>query len=67
MNPPSSRCIPPIQWKLVRVVQVRPEADVIVRMVTIRNSPDTTFRHPVTKLAPLPKVLDEDIKDSNKN
>lgn len=54
---------PPIHWRLVRIKEVHPGADGVVRVVTVRNSNGTEFRRPVVKLAPLPNPEDEDLDD----
>lgn len=39
--------VSPIKWKLVRIVQLHPGTDGIIRVVTIKNSPGRTFRRSV--------------------
>lgn len=51
--------IPPLKWKLVRITQTHPGADGITRVVTVRTPSKTTMKRPVTKLALLPTVEDE--------
>lgn len=46
--------LPPTKWALVRVEQVHPGPDSIVRVVTLRNSSGTMFQRPVVKLSLLP-------------
>lgn len=46
--------VPPIYWKLVRVVKTHPGRDDVVRAVTVRNSAGMEFKRPVVKLAVLP-------------
>jgi len=45
--------VPPLQWKLGRVVQVHPGADNLVRAVTVKTT-DGEYRRAISKLAPLP-------------
>ena len=49
---------PPLQWDLVRVTKVHPGPDGIVRAVTVRNSAESEFKLPATKLAVLPTKND---------
>lgn len=51
--------LPPTKWALVRVQEVHPGPDGIVRVVTLRNSSGTTFQRPVVKLSLLPTEEDE--------
>lgn len=53
--------IPLMKWPLVRIIQVHPGADGVVRAVTIRNSQGLEFRRPSVKLAVLPLEEDESI------
>lgn len=53
---------PPIHWRLVRIKEIHPGADGVIRVVTVRNSTGTEFRHPVNKLALLPNPEDEDLE-----
>lgn len=46
--------LPPLHWKLARVVEVHPGSDNHVRVVTIRTS-SGVMKRLVTKLCPLPK------------
>ncbi|XP_022180294.1 uncharacterized protein LOC111040631 [Myzus persicae] len=52
--------LPPLQWPLVRITEVHPGQDGIVRAVTVRNSSGQQFSRPVVKLAFLPTHEDED-------
>lgn len=52
--------LPPLQWPLVRVTEIRPGQDGIVRAVTVRNSAGQFFSRPVVKLAFLPTFEDEE-------
>jgi len=52
--------LPPLQWPLVRIVQIHPGQDGVVRAVTVRNSSGQSFKRPVVKLAFLPSEEDED-------
>ncbi|XP_025192641.1 uncharacterized protein LOC112592702 [Melanaphis sacchari] len=52
--------LPPLQWPLVRITEIHPGQDGIVRAVTVRNSAGQSFIRPVVKLAFLPTSEDED-------
>ncbi|XP_008190207.1 uncharacterized protein LOC103312011 [Acyrthosiphon pisum] len=52
--------LPPLQWPLVRITEIHPGRDGIVRAVTVRNSAGQLFSRPVVKLAFLPTPEDED-------
>lgn len=52
--------LPPMKWIMVRVIQVHPGSDGVVRVVTVRNSAGREFQRPSTKLAVLPHVKDEE-------
>lgn len=51
--------LPPTKWALVRVHEVHPGPDGIVRVVTLRYSSGTKFQRPVVKLSLLPTEEDE--------
>ena len=51
--------LPPLQWPLVRITEIHPGRDGIVRAVTVRNSAGQLFSRPVVKLAFLPTPEDE--------
>ncbi|CAI6372727.1 unnamed protein product [Macrosiphum euphorbiae] len=51
--------LPPLQWPLVRITEIHPGRDGIVRAVTVRNSAGQLFSRPVVKLAFLPIPEDE--------
>lgn len=57
--------IPPMKWSLVRVVQIHPGADGVVRAVTIRNSQGLEFKRPSVKLALVPTEEDDITNTSN--
>lgn len=46
--------LPPLQWKLVRVIAVHPGSDGVVRVVTVKQGTGIELRRPVVKLALLP-------------
>lgn len=50
--------LPPMQWKLVRVIDVHPGSDGVMRAVTLRNSLSYEFKRPTNKLALLPTEED---------
>lgn len=52
-------CQPPLQWKLVCVVDVHPGPDGHVRVITIRTSAGKEFGRPVIKLALVPTSEEE--------
>uniref|UniRef100_A0A1B6EB86 Integrase catalytic domain-containing protein n=2 Tax=Clastoptera arizonana TaxID=38151 RepID=A0A1B6EB86_9HEMI len=60
--------LPPLQWKLARVINVHPGKDSKVRVVSVKTS-SGTFKRPITKLCFLPvsdSVENNSIKDSDK-
>ncbi|XP_008183406.1 uncharacterized protein LOC103309542 [Acyrthosiphon pisum] len=52
--------LPPMKWIMVRVTQVHPGSDGMVRVVTVRNSAGREFQRPTAKLAVLPHAKDEE-------
>uniref|UniRef100_A0A2S2N7B6 Integrase catalytic domain-containing protein n=1 Tax=Schizaphis graminum TaxID=13262 RepID=A0A2S2N7B6_SCHGA len=52
--------LPPLHWKLGRVLTVHPGNDDVVRVVTIRMGNGHVYKRPVAKLALLPTVNDEE-------
>jgi len=50
---------PPLQWDLVRVTNVHPGPDGIIRAVTVQNASGSELKRPATKLAVLPTENDE--------
>lgn len=55
--------VPPMKWKLIRIVEVHHGADKVVRVVSVRTSTGATLKRPVLKLALLPITDDEDCAD----
>lgn len=53
--------LPPLHWKLVRIVAVHPGSDGIIRVVTVKLCSGAELRRPTTKLALLPQPDEEDI------
>ncbi|CAG7720226.1 unnamed protein product [Allacma fusca] len=45
--------LPPLKWKLARIVESHPGADGIARVYTIKTS-DGIYKRPLVKLSPLP-------------
>lgn len=56
--------VPPMRWKLVRIVAVHPGTDGVVRVVTVRLSSGTELKRPMVKLALLPNA-NEDGEDTS--
>ncbi|KAF5185186.1 hypothetical protein FRX31_025227, partial [Thalictrum thalictroides] len=62
-NPPSAPHednVPPLQWRLGRVLIVHPGNDDVVRAVTVRMGNGNVYKRPVVKLALLPTATDEE-------
>jgi len=53
--------LPPLKWKLVRVIQTHPGCDGIVRVVTAKTSSGTIEKRPTVKLALLPTEEEEEL------
>lgn len=51
--------LPPLKWSMVRVVNIHPGDDGVVRAVTVRNSQRKVCKRPSIKLALLPTEEDE--------
>ncbi|XP_058816948.1 uncharacterized protein LOC131680246 [Topomyia yanbarensis] len=47
-------CLPPTQWPLGKIIQVHPNKDGIVRVVTLKTATSDSVVRPVVKLALLP-------------
>lgn len=47
--------IPPLQWKLVRIIAVHPEADGVVRVITQKSSFGAVLKRSMTKIELVPK------------
>ncbi|XP_022182691.1 uncharacterized protein LOC111042407 [Myzus persicae] len=52
--------IPPLKWKLARVLTVHPGNDNVVRVVTIRMGNGSEYQRPVVRFALLPTVAEEE-------
>ncbi|XP_050547423.1 uncharacterized protein LOC126909083 [Daktulosphaira vitifoliae] len=52
--------LPPIQWRLVRIVRLHPGTDGTVRVVTVRNSSGQELRRPVVKIALIPNQEEDE-------
>jgi len=48
----------PLHWPTAVIKETHPEKDGIVRVVTLRT-PKEVFKHPITKICPLPHVNGE--------
>jgi len=48
----------PLYWPTAVINDINPDKDGIVRVVTLRN-PKGTFKRPIAKICPLPRVKDE--------
>lgn len=54
--------LPPLQWKLGRIIEVHPGCDELVRVVTVRTT-QGELKRPIVKIAPLPiSSTNEDIE-----
>jgi len=51
--------LPSISWHFVRVIEVHPGYDNIVRAVTFQRASGSQFQRPVVKIALLPSIDDE--------
>jgi len=58
--------LPPLKWKLGRILIVHPGEDGIVRVVTLKTA-DGTLKRPVVKICLLPIIDDDEISDSDNN
>ncbi|XP_072400755.1 uncharacterized protein [Diabrotica undecimpunctata] len=56
--------VPPCQWILGRISEVHPGPDGVVRVVTVRTSKGT-LKRAVTKICPLPVLLNQPFKAGN--
>lgn len=45
--------LPPLQWKLARIVALHPGEDGKIRVVTLKSQ-NNTFKRPIVKICPLP-------------
>lgn len=52
--------LPPLKWKMVRVVETHPGDDGVVRAVSVKTPKGTILKRPVVKLSLLPNSTDED-------
>ncbi|XP_045463813.1 uncharacterized protein LOC123673371 [Harmonia axyridis] len=61
--------LPPLVWKMARVVECFPGTDGVIRVVSVRLSDGNVLKRPVNKLCPLPTEGDFNINflESNKN
>lgn len=50
--------LPPLKWRLVRIKQIHPGCDEIIRVVTAKTSSGTIVKRPAVKLALLPTQED---------
>jgi len=51
--------VPPLQWKMVRIIEIHPGSDGIVRVVTVRTASGQQLKRPTVKICPLPMGKEE--------